>query len=86
VGRFVSCTLPDGPLNVTGDTSKERTDVKFGDIEVRLKTSTALLDFAMVNFLCWLRSAVSCSRVVRHVVRHGYGVAVCKMAQASNNV
>jgi hypothetical protein len=46
----VGYVLPDGPLNVTRDTSKERTNVKFGDVEIRLKTSTALLDFAMVNF------------------------------------
>ena len=55
VSRFVSNVLPDGPLNVTGDASKEWTDVEFSDVGIRLKTSTALLDFAvvMVNFGCW---------------------------------
>lgn len=49
----MSYVLPDGPLNVTGDTFDERTNVKFSDVGIRLKTSTALLDFAMVNFGCW---------------------------------
>jgi hypothetical protein len=53
MSRFVSYVLPDGPLNVAGDTSKERTNVKFSDVGTRLKTSTAPLDFATVNFGYW---------------------------------
>ncbi len=53
VGRFLSDTLPDGPLNVAGDTSEKRTNVEFGDAGIRLKTSTAPLDFALMNFGCW---------------------------------
>ena len=53
VSRFVSYVLPDGPLKVTGDASKERANVKFSDVGIRLKTSAAPRDFAMVNFGCW---------------------------------